>query len=48
MTPLPSMRTLESGDLMMTGTSAGMGIVVGGDQLVGRGEGLDPAAVTIV
>ncbi|WP_312862939.1 fumarylacetoacetate hydrolase family protein [Rhizobium sp. P28RR-XV] len=38
---------LEPGDLIMTGTPAGVGAVVAGDVITGGIDGLDPIALTI-
>ena len=38
---------LQPGDLIMTGTPAGVGPVVPGDRLEGRVEGLEPVRLTI-
>ncbi len=40
--------TLAPGDLIFTGTPAGVGAVVPGDRLLGRVEGLEPLAVEIL
>ena len=39
---------LQPGDLIFTGTPAGVGAVVKGDQLLGKIEGLGELRVTIV
>ena len=39
---------LQAGDLIFTGTPAGVGAVVRGDKLVGKIEGLAELRVTIV
>ena len=39
---------LEAGDLIFTGTPAGVGAVVAGDRLEGRIDGLTPLAIEIV
>jgi fumarylpyruvate hydrolase len=44
---LSKLYSLEAGDLIMTGTPAGVGAVLRGDRLVGRVEGLSPIDVTI-
>ena len=38
---------LEAGDLIATGTPAGVGAVKPGDRLVGRIDGLPPLEITI-
>ena len=38
---------LQPGDLIMTGTPAGVGAVVAGDKITGGIDGLDPIALTI-
>jgi len=38
---------LEPGDLIMTGTPAGVGAVVAGDKITGGIDGLEPVALTI-
>ena len=38
---------LRPGDLIMTGTPAGVGPVVAGDRITGGIDGLDPIALTI-
>ncbi|MFN7276886.1 MAG: fumarylacetoacetate hydrolase family protein, partial [Betaproteobacteria bacterium] len=40
--------TLMPGDLIFTGTPAGVGAVVPGDRLLGRVEGLEPLVVEIL
>jgi fumarylpyruvate hydrolase len=39
--------TLGAGDLIFTGTPAGVGPVVAGDRLVAAVEGLPPLTITI-
>jgi fumarylpyruvate hydrolase len=45
---LSQMYRLEPGDLVFTGTPAGVGAVVVGDRLDGRIAGLTPLSVEIV
>lgn len=45
---LSELYRLEPGDLVFTGTPAGVGPVVVGDRLVGRIDGLTPLAIEIV
>jgi fumarylpyruvate hydrolase len=45
---LSSLYVLEPGDVIMTGTPAGVGPLQRGDQLSGRVAGLEPLEVTIV
>ena len=45
---LSRLYTLAPGDLIMTGTPAGVGPVIRGDRLEGRVEGLEPVTTTIV
>ena len=45
---LSKLYRLEPGDLVFTGTPAGVGAVTVGDRLVGRIEGLTPLAIEIV
>jgi fumarylpyruvate hydrolase len=45
---LSTLFRLESGDLIFTGTPAGVGPVVAGDRLTGGIEGLDEIAIEIV
>lgn len=45
---LSALYVLEPGDIIMTGTPAGVGAVVRGDRLVGHVEGLSPVAIEIV
>jgi fumarylpyruvate hydrolase len=42
------MYRLEPGDLIFTGTPAGVGAVVAGDRLEGRIAGLAPLSIEIV
>ena len=45
---LSTLYTLMPGDLIMTGTPAGVGPVTPGDRLQGTIEGLDPVETTII
>jgi len=45
---LSSLYVLEPGDVIMTGTPAGVGAVARGDKLVGHVEGLSPIAIDII
>ena len=45
---LSKLYRLEPGDLIFTGTPAGVGAVVPGDRLEGRIEGLTPLSIEIV
>jgi fumarylpyruvate hydrolase len=45
---LSQLYRLEPGDLIFTGTPAGVGAVVPGDRLDGRIAGLTPLAIEIV
>jgi fumarylpyruvate hydrolase len=45
---LSQMYRLEPGDLIFTGTPAGVGAVVVGDRLEGRIDGLTPLVIEIV
>jgi fumarylpyruvate hydrolase len=45
---LSTMITLKPGDLIMTGTPAGVSAVVKGDKLVGHVDGLTDLELTII
>ena len=45
---LSTLFTLKSGDLIFTGTPAGVGPVGPGDQLLGQIEGLEDLSITLV